>query len=459
MATVTRENIGTLHDKITVKLTKEDYMPSFEKSLKQYAKTANIPGFRKGNVPAGMVKKMYGQSIFGDEVLRAAGSKLEEYLKNEQVSIFAQPMVMPNEKPLSLDMNAPIDVDFAFEVGVKPEFEISAIKNKAALTKYKVAIADKMVEDETERITKRYGNAETQPEVTSKDDIIYSKYELCDADGNVAAESKMVEDTVLLEKLPAKLQEMLMGKKNEESFVIRPADVCTAEELAGFMKDPLKEGVEAANNYYKFTLTRVAKLIPRELNEELFAQIFPNDEIKDVADFKERLRAELSKEYDRVSRERLHNEIYEMLVHNTSFELPVPFLKRWLKEGGEKPKSETEVENEFGGFDHQLRWTLISDKLIIENSISVSIEEVKEHIKAQVLGYFGMGADGDAPWLDSYMQKVLKDDKTMDETYRRLLFEKLFTFLETQFSIAEQEVSEEEFYKLPDAHAAHHHHH
>ncbi|HLO70559.1 MAG TPA: trigger factor [Flavipsychrobacter sp.] len=459
MATVTRENIGTLHDKITVKLTKEDYMPSFEKSLKQYAKTANIPGFRKGNVPSGMVKKMYGQSIFGDEVLRAAGSKLEEYLKNEQVSIFAQPMVMPNEKPLSLDMNAPIDVDFAFEVGVKPEFEISAIKNKAALTKYKVAIADKMVDDETERITKRYGNAETQPEVTSKDDIIYSKYELCDAEGNVAAESKMVEDTVLLEKLPAKLQEMLMGKKNEESFVIRPADVCTADELAGFMKDPLKEGVEAANNYYKFTLTRVAKLQPRELNEELFAQIFPNDEIKDVAAFKERLRAELSKEYDRVSRERLHNEIYEMLVHNTSFELPVPFLKRWLKEGGEKPKSETEVENEFGAFDHQLRWTLISDKLIIENGISVSIEEVKEHIKAQVLGYFGMGADGDAPWLESYMQKVMKDEKTMDETYRRLLFEKLFTFLETQFSITEQEVSEEEFYKLPDAHAAHHHHH
>lgn len=459
MATVTRENIGTLHDKITVKLTKEDYMPSFEKSLKQYAKTANIPGFRKGNVPSGMVKKMYGQSIFGDEVLRAAGSKLEEYLKNEQVSIFAQPMVMPNEKPLSLDMNAPIDVDFAFEVGVKPEFEISAIKNKAALTKYKVAVADKMVDDETERITKRYGNAETQPEVTSKDDIIYSKYELCDADGNVAAESKMVEDTVLLEKLPAKLQEMLMGKKNEESFVIRPADICTAEELAGFMKDPLKEGVEAANNYYKFTLTRVAKLQPRELNEELFAQIFPNDEIKDVAAFKERLRAELSKEYDRVSRERLHNEIYEMLVHNTAFELPVPFLKRWLKEGGEKPKSETEVENEFGGFDHQLRWTLISDKLIIENGISVSIEEVKEHIKAQVLGYFGMGADGDAPWLDSYMQKVLKDEKTMDETYRRLLFEKLFTFLETQFSVTEQEVSEEEFYKLPDAHSAHHHHH
>jgi trigger factor len=252
---------------------------------------------------------------------------------------------------------------------------------------------------------------------------------------------------------------MLMGKKNEETLVIRPSDVCTAEELEGFLKDPLKQGAEAADNYYKLTITRVAKLIPRELDAELFAQLFPNDEIKDEGTFKERIRQELSREYDRVGRERLHNEMYELLVHQTPIQLPVDFLKRWLKEGGEKPKSAAEVENEFGGFDHQLRWTLISDKLIGDNNISVSLEEVKDHVKAQVLGYFGMASDDDAPWLDSYMQKVMKDNKTMDETYRRLLFDKLFQFLETQFSIAEQEISEEEFYKLQDPHAAHHHHH
>ena len=459
MATVTRENIGNLHDKIVVKLGKDDYMPTFEKSLKQYAKNANVPGFRKGNVPAGMVRKMYGQSIFGDEVLRAAGTKLEEYLKSESVAIFAQPMILPNEQPLKLDMNDPQEVDFSFEIGLKPEIEITPLKNKTALTRYKVIVSDKMIEDEVERIKRRYGNAETQEAVTSKDDIIYSKYERCDADGNVLPESQMVEDTVLLEKLPAKLQDMLMGKKNEETLVIRPSDVCTAEELEGFLKDPLKQGVEAADNYYKLTITRVAKLIPRELDAELFAQLFPNDEIKDEGTFKERIRQELSREYDRVGRERLHNEMYELLVHQTPIQLPVDFLKRWLKEGGEKPKSAAEVENEFGGFDHQLRWTLISDKLIGDKNISVSLEEVKDHVKAQVLGYFGMASDDDAPWLESYMQKVMKDNKTMDETYRRLLFDKLFQFLETQFSIAEQEISEEEFYKLQDPHAAHHHHH
>lgn len=459
MATVTRENIGNLHDKIVVKLAKEDYWPSFEKSLKQYAKNANVPGFRKGMVPAGMVKKMYGQSIFSDEVLRTAGSKLDDYLKNEQVAIFAQPMVMPNEQPMRLDMNEPSDVDFSFEIGLKPDFEITPLKNKQALTRYKVSVADKMVDDEIERIQRRYGKAEDQESVTNKDNIIYAKYEACDADGNVLAESQMVEDTVLLEKMPVKLQEMLMGKKANDTLVFRPADVCTPEELAAFMKDPFKADAEAGNNYYKLTITKVAQLIPQELGIELYAQVFPNDSILSEADFKERIRTELSKEYTRISNERLHNEIYELLVHQTPLQLPVDFLKRWLREGGDKPKNEAEVEREFPGFDHQLRWTLISDKLIQDNGINVSKEEVLEDIKGRVLAYFGMEAGDDAPWMDSYMQKVLKDEKTMDETYRRILFDRLFSFLETQFDVAEQEVGEEEFFKLPDAHAAHHHHH
>ena len=130
MATVTRETIGKLHDKVTVKLTKEDYFPSFEKSLKQYAKNINVPGFRKGMVPAGMVRKMYGQSIFTDEVLRAAGSKIEEYLKEQNLQIFAQPMAMREDAPKNLDMNNPAEVDFSFEIGLKPEFEIPAANGK-----------------------------------------------------------------------------------------------------------------------------------------------------------------------------------------------------------------------------------------------------------------------------------------------------------------------------------------
>lgn len=459
MATVSRESIGALHDKITVKLTKEDYLPSFEKSLKQYAKQANVPGFRKGMVPAGMVRKMYGQSLFGDEVFRSAGKQLEDYLQQEKVAIFAQPMIMPGAEKINLDMNNPSEIDFSFEVGLKPEIDITPIKNKTTLSRYAVKVTDKMLDDEVERITRRFGKVESQEAVTGKDDIIYATYEQCNAEGEVAAESQKVEDTQVFETIPAKLQEQLKGKNAEATIVFRPMDIAEGEELTAFLKNPLKQDDTAAGQYYKLTITKVGLLIARQLDAELYAQVFPNAEVADEAAFRELLRAELSKEFDRMTRERLQNEIYELLVHNTPIQLPVDFLKRWLKEGQEKQKTEAEVESEFPSFDHQLRWTLISDKLILEHDIKVTHAEVLDDIKTRVLAYFGMQNGDEAPWLDGYMQKVVKDEKTMDETYRRMLYDRLFSFLEGQFSIEQKEVNEEEFFKLPDPHAAHHHHH
>jgi trigger factor len=146
------------------------------------------------------------------------------------------------------------------------------------------------------------------------------------------------------------------------------------------------------------------------------------------------------------------------LVHNTPFDIPVPFLKRWLKEGQEKLKTDAEVEQEFPSFEHQLRWTLISDKIINENKINVSFEEVNEDIKARVLAYFGMQAGEEAPWMEGYMQKIAKDEKTLNETYQRLMFDRLFQYLHTQLSISETSIAEEAFFKLQDPHATHHHH-
>lgn len=460
MATVTRENIGLLHDTITVKLEKNDYMPAFEKGLKQYAKNANVPGFRKGMVPTGMLRKMYGPAIFNEEVIRVASRQLEDYMRAEKMAIFAQPMLMPNNSE-KLDMNAPTDVTFSFEVGLKPEFDVNSVIKASPLNRYKITVTEKMMEDELARMTRRYGKVDEQTEVTAKENIIYSTYEACDADGNVAADAKKIEDTEELGKMPAKLQDMLMGKKPGDSMVITPASVCTEEELTSFLKDPLKMGNEAANENFKLTLTKVGHLIPAEMNVEFFEKVFPNKDITTEEAFRALLQTELQNEFNRITGERLQNEMFELLVHNVNIDLPVPFLKRWMREGGEKPRTEQEVEQEFGSFDHQLRWQLISDKIFVENGIEVSLEEVKADIKTRVLAYFGLGADeeGEATWMDSYMSKISKDEKTMDETYRRLLFAKLFSFLETQFPISETEIGEEEFFKLADAHATHHHHH
>jgi trigger factor len=457
MATVTRESIGNLHDKLVVKITKEDYLPSFESALKKYSKNANVPGFRKGNVPAGMVRKMYGQSVFVEEVLNSANRELQNYLQETKPEIFAQPIAMDSSN-IKFDMNQPSDFDFAFEIGLKPDFKVLPLDKKGSITRYKIKVSDKLVEDEIQNISRRAGKVENPETLENDTDIVYASYEASDAQGNVAEGVTKSEDVVTLEQMPKKLAEQLRGQKAETTLVFKPSEVCAEEELADFMKSALRKADDpaAANEYYKLTLTKVGRLIPRELNEDFFAEAFPGAEIKDIEAFKVKVREELEKETERIAKDRIQNEIFETLIHETPLELPVDFLKAWLRRGGEAEKTEEEVEKEFPSFDHQLRWTLISDKLVRENNIQVTMEEVMADIKTKVMAYFGMKEGDDAPWMESYLEKMTKEEKTMDETYRRLLFDKLFEKIETIMEVKQEEVSEEEFSKLAPAH--HHHH-
>ncbi|HRD58801.1 MAG TPA: trigger factor family protein, partial [Ferruginibacter sp.] len=204
MATVVRENIGLLNDKLTVKITKEDYFPSFEKKLKEYSKTANIPGFRKGMVPAGMIKKMYGAGIFNDEVLRSVETELYNWLNTEKPEIFAQPLPLTNDLR-SLDMNNPGDVEFGFEIGLKPSFELPAL-SKATITKHVVDVTDAMVDEEISRMQIKGGNM-TEPEtINNEENVINVLFTECDKDGNAVEGGISKENSVLLKYFAPKIQ-------------------------------------------------------------------------------------------------------------------------------------------------------------------------------------------------------------------------------------------------------------
>lgn len=170
MATVTRENIGTLNDKITVKIAKEDYLSSFEKSLKNYSKTASLPGFRKGMVPSGLIKKMHGQSVFTDEVLKTVEKELTKYMVDEKLDIFAQPLPLAENDASQLDVNNPDEYTFGFEVGLKPEFSVADL-TKEKITQYKIEATEDMINQQIERLQKAYGKKK-DPEGKEEDDNI-----------------------------------------------------------------------------------------------------------------------------------------------------------------------------------------------------------------------------------------------------------------------------------------------
>ncbi len=457
MATVTRENIGLLNDKLTVKITKEDYFPAFEKTLKTYSKQATIPGFRKGMVPAGMVKKMYGPGMFTEEVIRNIEKGLNDYLANEKLEIFAQPLPLPNGdfKP---NMDNPADYSFDFEVGLKPAFEINLGNISAPY--FRVKATPEMVNEEIERLQNRFGKM-TEPETVSSDDnVLNLTFEEIDAAGNAVEGGLKKDNSLLVKYFSEAYRPKLQGLKKDDTLVIELNDAFEEKERSWVVSDlGYKEAAEAAGKSFKFTITKVGLIEKRELNEDFFKEAVPGKELKTEAEFRAALEADIQTYWDKQSSNQVQHHLYHVLLQDVKMELPADFLKKWMATSGDQAKTPDQVEAEYPTFDTQLRWTLITDRIITENNLDVTPEELRENLKQQVLGYFGgMNlADGNVEWLDQYVETLLKDEKQVDSTYRKLVTEKVFNWAEQQVKKEEKIVSAEEFIKMNEEHQHHHH--
>ena len=461
MATITKENIGLLHEKISVKLEKTDYLPSFEKALKEYSKKANIPGFRKGMVPSGLIKKMYGPSLFTDEVLRSVDRELIKYLQDDKLDIFAQPLPMEMDVR-QLDVNNPADYTFHFEIGMKPDFKLPDLA-KAKITRYVVTVTDEMLDNEVTRLQNRYGNMKDEESVATEENVLNVTFEEIDAEGNATEGGTKKDNSLLIKYFAEGFRKNLMGKKAGDFVVASLKDAFDEKEREWIIGDlNLKDDPTAADKYFKITITKVGLLEKRELNEEFFNQLYPGKEIKTEADFRNQVKEEISAYWNNQARNQIHDQVFHQLVDHTSIEFPEDFLKKWVKtqgaENNQEPKPDEQVEKEFPSFINQLKWTLVSDKIVQDNAIQVNPDEVKNFAKQQLFSYMG-GANlaDDQPWVNDYIDKMMKDRKYVEDAFTRIQTQKIFEWAETQLKPADKDISAEEFTKMVEAHQHHHH--
>lgn len=462
MATVTKENIGLLNDKLTLKLEKTDYLPVFEKSLKDYSKKANIPGFRKGMVPAGLIKKMYGASLFTDEVLRSVDRELINYLETEKLDIFAQPL--PIELDIhQLDVNNPADYTFHFEVGMKPEFKLADL-SKAGMIRYKVIVTDEMIDSEINRLQNRYGNM-TEPEtVTSEENVLNVTFTETDADGKEMEEGIEKDNSLLVKYFAENFRSKWMGRKKDDSEVLQLKSAFDEKEREWIIGDLGldKEDSTAADKYFKVSISKVGLLEKRELNEDFFKQLYPADEIKTEEEFRSKIKEEIQAHWNVQASSQLQHAAYHELLDNTKIDFPETFLKKWMKTQGDPSsktkdeKTDEEVEAEFAIFKNQLKWTLISDRIVTENNIRVQPDELRNFAKQQLFGYMGMANAGqDQPWVNDYIEKMMKDRKYVEDAFNRIQTQKIFEWAESQSNATENEISMEDFVKMQEEHQHH----
>jgi trigger factor len=459
MSTVTRENIGLLNDKIVVKIEKSDYLPSFEKSLKEYGKKANIPGFRKGMVPTSLIKKMYGNSVFTDEVLKTVEKKLTDYMSAEQLEIFAQPLPLPENDASKINFIQPDDYSFSFEVGLKPAFNLPELSSLTP-TRYQIIVSDEMLNEEIERLRQKNGTM-TEPEKVSDEDYVLNvNFQETDAEGNLIEGGHVKDNSLLVKYFAPDFRNRLMDKKTGDEFNIQLLTAFEDKERGWVIQDLGldKESSASAEKYFRMVITKVGLLEKAPVDEVFFKKVYPNKTIETETEFREIVKQDMADQWKAQTNNNLQHTLYHELLDNTSIEFPESFLKRWLLNGGEKPKTAEEVEREFPTFASALKWNLITDKIVSENKIEVKPEDIKEAARKQLFSYLGGLPQGDEqPWVEEYVNKMMHDKRFVEETYQNQLTNKMLQWIENQVKPIDKAITAEEFRKLNEEHQHHHH--
>jgi trigger factor len=454
MAQITRDQIAPLHERIKITVSPSDYNPAFEKSLKNYAKTANIPGFRKGLVPTGIIKKMHGAAVFTEEVLRTIEKELTQYVQTENISYLGQPLPEDENDPGTFNYNEPTDYSFSFEIGLKPIFSLPNFENLPT-TLHLVDATPEMIQEELDRMQQRLGKM-TEPEtITKEEDVINVRFEKSDAEGNPVEGAEPKENSLLLKYFSESLRKQLIGKKKDETITIQLSTAFDDKEREWVAGDLglNKDNAEEMSQHFLMHISKIGFVEKRELNEAFFNEALPGKEIKSEEELRNEIRTQIEAYWKHQAQHMLEHEIFHILSEETMMDFPENFLKKWLLKTNENKQTAEDIEKEFPTFLNQLRWTLVSNEIASGNTIQVSREEIMESLRQQLIGYFGsMNLGGNYEWLDSYVERLMGDEKQVENAYQRVFSAKVLSWAASKVKPTEKKISAEEFSKLQEKH-------
>lgn len=434
---ITRENIDELNAVIKVDIKKDDYNPKVEKILKDYRKTANIPGFRKGHVPMGMVKKQYGQAVLVDEVNKILQESLNNYITEEKLEILGNPL--PKEQE-SFDWQQD-DYSFEFELGLSPKFDVD-LKTKEAITQYQIVADEEMIDNQIKTIQKQYGKLVSKEEVEEGDVVA----------GIFKNEEEGIENTTTLPL------EKLKGKRNLNKFVgSKVGDTISLKTKSLFEDDHdliefLKVEHDKAHDLdveVTFEITEVNQQELAELDQELFDKLFGEGNVKTVTELKEKIKEDAENQFKQQSDQQLLNDVTERLIENTNFSLPAEFLQKWIQVSGEKQLTAEEAKEEYEKSEKGLRFQLIEGKLVQDNDLQVQFDEIKEitrdRIKMQMAQFGQM--DPSEKDLDDITARVLSNQDEVKKLSEQVMNQKLLEFYKENINLDKKEMTYENFVK------------
>ncbi|MFD0749518.1 trigger factor [Mucilaginibacter calamicampi] len=445
---ISQEKIDNLNAVLKINIDPADYQQRVDKSIKDQAKKAKLPGFRPGMVPPAHIKKMYGKSILVDEINNLLSDTLNNYITEQNLEVLGQPLPKVDEaKEYNWDFND--QFEFNYEIGLAPEFNLD-FTSKDKLTQYVIKVDEETLASRIKNIRRSYGKM-TNPDVSADDDVLYAQLTQLSPDGSVFDEGIVNTTSVRLDQVKDEaIKASLIGlKKDDElTFDIQKAYDNDAVKIAAILGIDEEEREQVKSNF-KLTVKNINRLEEGDLNQEFFDKLFGAGTVTDEAGFRAKITEELEGMMQQDAERKLQNDIYNYSLEKVNFELPDDFLKRWLKATNEK-LTEEELQGGYADFAKNLKWTLIENRIIKDNKIEIKYEEVFAAAKASLDAQFRMYSPQalTEEQLGQYAVQYLQNKENANKVFEEVKALKTIDYIKSVITLDNKEIAYDAFKEL-----------
>jgi trigger factor len=454
---IIQEKVDSLNAVLKVQIVPEDYKPAVDTAIKKHAKQVNMPGFRKGMVPPGLVRKMYGKSLLVEELNKLVSDAVDKHITDNNIKVLGNPMPKPDNN-FEMSLDNPADFEFAFEMGLAPEVNISLPPSKT-FTAYEITVDSKVIDDEISKIQRRYGKY-ISPEVSDAECSVYGTFQELDADGNIAEGGHTNQSFILLDKITdSDVRPQFIDKKLMDVVTFNPVQAVKSADEVKYMLGLKSEDLSAYDKNFRFTIERINKVENAELTTDLFDQLYGDGAVTDIEGFREKVKSEIAEGYRYESEHSLKHELEDTLLHEANLQLPDEFLKRWLLSANDKI-TEEQLAREYNQYARDLKWRLIENKIYSDNNMQINPEEIENYAKSLIVDQYlryGQAHLLNEETLGDMVKRYLGDQNNIQKVIENLTGRKVFEHLNQIVNKDVKAITHEEFVDLMSKHQHHHH--
>ena len=450
---VTKETTGDLTAVLKIEVSSEDYKEAVEKELKNYRKKANMPGFRPGQVPMGLIKKMYEKPVRAEQVQNVMTEAMYKYIDDNKIELLGTPMAN-NDKTPQIDWDNQFDYTFYFDIALQPSFDIDLSSQNT--TYYRITPTDDILNRFVEDIQRRFGKFEV-PETVGENDLVYGEIKELNQEGNVKEGGIQTPTSLSVDLISmVTIKKKFLGAKKDDVIVFNLAKAFkNVTELAAMLRID-KEKAKEFKSDVEFRISSISRITKHELNEELYSKAYANRNIKTEEEFRQAAKEDLVNTYSKEADRYFLNETSKQLVETSKIELPDEFMKRWLIETNQGKVDEKEITDNYNTYRDSIKWQLIESKLMEKYKLEVSKDEIKTYYKdALISNYFPVVENETEEQknereksIEKIADNMLENKEQGKQVYEYLFDKKLTATLKSQTKCEIKEISMEDFSQL-----------